>query len=103
MRDFARAVGQLAKTDKIDARVLARFGQTERPQLRELANEETQTLRALVSRRRQLTEMLAAEKARRHTATRSVSASVPANIEWLESLIREIEDELDGTIRSSPA
>ncbi len=103
VRDFARAVGQLAKTDKIDARVLARFGQAVRPQLRELADAETQTLRALVSRRRQLTEMLAAEKARRHTASRSVRASVAANIEWLESLIREIEDELDGTIRSSPA
>ena len=103
VRDFARATGRLAKTDVIDARSLARFGAAVRPQPRQLADEETQALRALVTRRRQLLEMLTAEKARRQTASRSVQRSLAANIDWLQQLIGELEDELNKTIRSSPS
>ena len=62
VRDFAKATGQLAKTDAIDAHVLARFAEVIRPELRPLPDEQTQALAALVTRRQQLIEMLTAEK-----------------------------------------
>jgi len=103
VRDFARATGRLAKTDAIDARILAQFAEAIRPELRLLPDEETRALRALVERRRQLLEMLTAEKNRRYRASRSVRRSLEANIDWLQGLISELDDELDSTIRSSPA
>ena len=68
VRDFARATGRLAKTDRLDAEVLARFGEAVRPEARPLANEQAQALEALVTRRRQLVEMLTAEKNGRASA-----------------------------------
>jgi transposase len=68
VRDFARATGRLAKTDRLDAQILARFGETVRPAPRPLATEQAQALEALVTRRRQLVEMLTAEKNRRTNA-----------------------------------
>ena len=68
VRDFARATGRLAKTDRLDAEVLARFGEAVRPAARPLADEQAQALEALVTRRRQLVEMLTAEKNRRARA-----------------------------------
>ncbi len=68
VRDFARATGRLAKTDRLDAEVLARFGEAVRPEARPLADEQAQALEALVTRRRQLVEMLTAEKNRRTNA-----------------------------------
>jgi transposase len=68
VRDFARATGRLAKTDRLDAQILARFGETVRPTPRPLATEQAQALEALVTRRRQLIEMLTAEKNRRSIA-----------------------------------
>jgi transposase len=68
VRDFARATGRLAKTDRLDAEVLALFGEAVRPEARPLANEQAQALEALVTRRRQLVEMLTAEKNRRTSA-----------------------------------
>src|SRR5258708_26027489 len=65
VRDFARATGKLAKTDRLDAEVLARFGEAVRPEARPLADAQAQALEALVTRRRQLIEMLTAEKNRR--------------------------------------
>jgi len=70
VRDFARAIGQLAKTDRLDAQILARFGEAIRPELRQMPDETTRGIRALVSRRRQLQEMLVAEQ------NRLVSAAV---------------------------
>ena len=64
VRDFARATGRLAKTDRLDAEVLAQFGEAVRPKARPLADEQAQALEALVTRRRQLVEMLTAEKNR---------------------------------------
>lgn len=103
VRDFARSTGRLAKTDAIDAQVLAQFGQAIRPALRRLPDAETQVLRALVTRRQQLQEMLTAEKVRRHRDALSVRQSLEANIDWLQALIRELDDELGHSIRSSPA
>jgi transposase len=103
VRDFARSTGQLAKTDALDARVLAQFGQAVRPELRLLPDEATQGLRALVTRRQQLREMLATERIRRHSASRSVRPSLEANIEWLRKLVDDLDDELKKTIQSSPA
>ena len=72
VREFARSKGQLAKTDSLDARILADFGQSVRPQLRPLPDEATRELRALVRRRQQLQEMLTAEKSRERLATPAV-------------------------------
>jgi transposase len=102
VRDFARSTGRLAKTDAIDAQVLAQFGQAIRPLLRRLPDAETQALRALVTRRQQLQEMLVAEKVRRYRAAPSVRQNLNANIDWLQGLIRELDNELDHSIRSSP-
>jgi transposase len=68
VRDFARATGRLAKTERLDAEVLAHFGEVVRPEARPLADEQAQALEALVTRRRQLVEMLTAEKNRRARA-----------------------------------
>jgi transposase len=76
VRDFARATGRLAKTDRLDAEVLARFGQAVRPEARPLANEQAQALEALVTRRRQLVEMLTAEKNRRARAPKILHRSI---------------------------
>ncbi len=72
VRDFAKAIGQLAKTDRIDALVLARFAEAVRPPLRPLPDELSLELRALVARRRQLIEMMVAEKNRLSAASRVV-------------------------------
>jgi transposase len=103
VRDFARSTGQLAKTDALDARVLAQFGQAVKPELRLLPDEATQALRSLVTRRHQIQEMLATERIRRHSASRSVRQSLDANIDWLRRLLADLDDELKETIRSSPA
>ena len=73
-RDFAKATGRLAKTDAIDAEVLAHFAQAIRPEVRELKDEQTQLLTALMSRRRQIIDMLTAEKNRLRVRTERLSA-----------------------------
>src|SRR5262249_24990276 len=103
VREFARATGRLAKTDKLDAEVLARFGQAIRPPLRALPDQASRALMALVARRRQIQVMLTAEKIRQHTAAAPrVRKSIDTNIEWLKKLLKDLDDELDTTIRSSP-
>ena len=90
VRDFARATGRLAKTDRLDAEVLARFGESVRPEARPLANEQAQALEALVTRRRQLVEMLTAEKNRRARAGPfSARVSIYANCAVALSMARE--------------
>jgi transposase len=102
-RDFARAIGRLAKTDAIDADVLAEFGEKIRPELRAVATEATQHIEAICTRRRQVVSMLAAEKNRIHTAPSSVRAVIKKHIQWLEKHIEELENDLDKQIRSTPA
>jgi transposase len=93
-RDFARATGQLAKTDAIDAQVLAHFGEALRPAATVFASQTERELQALISRRRQLVEMLSAEKNRRSTAQTNVEADVEAHIEWLQKRIKQLDGEI---------
>ena len=102
-RDFARAIGQLAKTDRIDAAVLAEFAEKIRPELRSIADDATQELEALCTRRRQLVTMLSAEKNRLHTAPKTVRSEIQRHIHWLEKEISQLEKDLDQRIRCSPA
>lgn len=102
VREFARATGRLAKTDAIDARVLAQFGEAIQPEIRPLPDAATQELGAVVTRRRQLIEMLTAEKNRLRTATRTVCADIQDHIRWLERRLSDLDDDLDQAIRSSP-
>jgi transposase len=101
-RDFARATGQLAKTDRIDARVLARFGAAIDPAARPLPSEETRELDQLVTRRRQVRDMLQAEKNRRDHARGTVKRRVQAHIAWLTDELSTVEDELRTRIEASP-
>jgi len=102
VRDFARATGRLAKTDALDAEVLARFGEAVRPQARPLADEQAQALEALVTRRRQLVEMLTAEKNRRANAPKVLHRSIDEHIRWLEKRLSGFDDELGELIRDTP-
>jgi transposase len=102
VRDFAKATGQLAKTDTIDAMVLARFAEAVRPTVRPLPDETLLELRGLIARRRQLTEMTVAERNRFTTASKSVRKRIEAHIRWLETELRRADKDLDQSIRQSP-
>jgi transposase len=102
VRDFARATGRLAKTDRLDAEVLVRFGEAVRPEARPLADEQAQALEALVTRRRQLVEMLTAEKNRRARAPKILHLSIDEHIRWLEKRLAGFDDELAELIRDTP-
>src|SRR5205823_283894 len=107
VRDFARATGQLAKTDRIDAQVLARFGEAIRPELRPLPDATTRAMRALVSRRRQLQDMLIAEQHRLvsaavHDAPQPLRDQLGEHIEWLRRQLADVDDELRRQLQTSP-
>lgn len=102
VRDVARATGQLAKTDRLDAQILARFAEAIRPPVRPVPDEQTQALAALVARRRQLIERLTAEKNRLRLAARPIQKRVPAHIAWLEKELAATHTDLTATIRKSP-
>jgi transposase len=102
VRDFAKALGRLAKTDAIDAEVLARFADAVRPEPRPLADEQAVQLEALLTRRRQLVEMVTAET-NRLSACRNpkVQRGIERHIEWLRKRIHDVDNELDGAVRGS--
>ena len=102
VRDFARATGRLAKTDALDAAVLAHFAEAVRPPLRPLSDAQTQTLRQLLTRRRQLVGMRVAEGQRLTRAGAAVRPGIEAHIAWLEQERSELEDELRQTLQRSP-
>lgn len=102
VRDFARAAGILAKTDTIDAFVLARFGEGVKPIPRPLPDGCEQELKALMSRRRQLIDMLTQEKNRLTRATERVRPQIQEHIQWLESQLKDLNKDLDEVVRSSP-
>jgi len=102
VRDFARASGILAKTDRIDAQVLARFGQAVAPEVRPLKDKETQALTALMTRRRQLGNMLVTEKNRLSGAPAPVHKDIKAHINWLQKRLKDLDDDLDAMLRDSP-
>jgi transposase len=94
-RDFAKASGKLAKTDRIDAAVLAHFGEAMQPAITVLASVNEQALQEAVTRRRQLVEMLTAEKNRRGSLRGKMRQNVDEHVEWLEKRIRELDDEIE--------
>ena len=102
VRDFARAMGQLAKTDRIDARVLALFAERVRPEVRALPDEDTQELKALLARRRQLLEMMVAEKNRLKMASTAVEKDIREHIEWLKRKLKSVDSDLERRIKASP-
>ena len=103
VRDFAKALGQLAKTDRIDAQVLALFGARVQPAPRPLPDEATQELEAVLTRRRQLLEMLHAERQRRPRARgRIVRRSLDTHIRWLERQVIDTDATLEAAIQASP-
>ena len=102
MRDFAKATGQLAKTDALDAQVLAQCAEVLRPAPRPLPEAQTQTLAALLTRRRQLVEMLTAEKNRLASAPTPVRTSLRTHITWLERELAHTDRALAAAIHESP-
>lgn len=102
VRSFAEATGQLAKTDQLDAQILAHFAEAIHPAPRALPDEQTQQMSALLARRRQLIEMLTAEKNRLHSALAQVRPRLQAHIAWLEDELAALDQELDQAVKDSP-
>ena len=102
VRDFAKSTGRLAKTDALDAHVLAHFAEAVRPEVRPLPDHDTQELNALTVRRSQLMTMLIAEKNRLGRATGAVSPRIQEHIDWLEMEIDDLDNELRETLLRSP-
>lgn len=102
IRDFARSVGLLAKTDAIDAQIIARFAEAVRPEFRPLKDLETQKLEDLNNRRRQIVEMISAEKNRLGMAPVWSQKDIRAHIAWLEKRLKKVNDDIDNLIKQSP-
>ena len=102
VRDFAKATGTLAKTDTLDAGVLAHFADAVRPEVRPLKDAETQVLNSLTARRHQVMTMLVSEKNRLGTAIGAVSPRIEAHIAWLEQELSDLDKGLRQTLRQSP-
>jgi len=102
VRDLAKAMGKLAKTDRIDAQILALFAERVRPAPRPLPDAQARELEGLLTRRRQVVEMLTAEKNRLGRSLPRVRVGVEAHITWLERELKELDEELGQTLRESP-
>jgi len=103
VRDFARATGALAKTDAIDARVLALFGLRVKPEVRPLPDKQAREMTGLLTRRRQLVEMIIAESNRLSRADEDIQPNIKDHIKWLEAALSGINTDLEHRIRSSPS
>ena len=101
VRNFARAKGQLAKTDQIDARVIADFARTIRPEVRPLATADQRLIKALVTRRRQLIDMQTAEKNRRTSINPELLPRLEKHLAWFKAELAEIEQELNDWINKN--
>ena len=102
VRDFAKATGKLAKTDALDAHVLAHFAEAIRPACRSLPDSETQSLNALVARRNQVITMMVAEKNRLRTSRPPVIQRIQLHIDWLKQELDGIDQELKEMLHNSP-
>jgi len=102
VRDFAKSTGQLAKTDAIDAHILALFAERVRPQVRPLPDEAARALDAILGRRRQIIGMITAENNRLGFALPAVHKGIKKHIRWLERQLSDLDSELDDLIRKSP-
>jgi transposase len=104
IRDFARATGRLAKTDPIDAAVIAHFAETVRPPVRPVASAEARVLGELVARRRQLLEMMTAERnRRRQLTTKRLIAGIDRILAALQAELSELEKDIGDAVRGTPA
>jgi len=101
VRNFARALGKLAKTDAIDALVIARFAQAVQPKVRPLKDDQTLELKALVTRRKQLNDMLVAEQNRLKGSHHRVKKSVTATISWLKNQIEDTDKDISDSISNN--
>jgi transposase len=102
VRDFARSTGRLAKTDKLDALILARYGEAIKPSVRSLPDGGTREIKAMLLRRRQLQEMLIAENNRLLSAGSKVRPKIKEHIDWLRQALAEVDRDLTDQVRSSP-
>ena len=102
VRDFARAVGQLAKTDVLDAQVLAHFAQLIHPTPRPLPDAQAQELAALLARRRQLIQMQTAERQRLDTALPRVRTQIQRHLAWLQAELTDLDQTLHDQVQASP-
>jgi transposase len=103
VRDFAKATGRLAKTDRLDADLLAHFGEALKPELRPLPDAQQRQLDSLMVRRRQLVDMLVAERNRLSSAAPAAQASLRRHIEWLQAELDDVEGEVQTLIHQTPA
>jgi transposase len=103
VRAFAKAVGQRAKTDPIDAAVIAHFAEATKPEPRPLPDEATRTLADLVARRRQIVEMIGAERQREKRATARIKKSIARLIKALEKELVSVNSDIDDAVHGSPA
>jgi transposase len=103
VRAFAKAIGQRAKTDPIDAGVIAHFAEATRPQVRPLPDADTQLLADLVQRRRQIIEMIGAESQRLKRAPASLKKSIARLLKALQKELTSVDTDIDGSVRGSPA
>lgn len=101
-REFARATGRLAKTDAIDAELLARFGEAVKPAVRPLPQQSEQELRELIARRRQIVGMITAEKNRLHKSSGQVRVGIKQHIDWLSKQMSDLDEGLCELIETSP-
>jgi transposase len=102
VRDFARATGQIAKTDKLDAKVLAHFAAAVRPAVRSLRTEQEEQLTALMTRRRQVIDMLTVEKNRLVTVRAKMRTDIEAHIHWLSNSLKELDQEIEEFVKGLP-
>lgn len=101
-RDFAKATGKLAKTDVIDARILALFGQRVRPEPRPIKDQDLRELTDILTRRRQLVDIHAAEKNRLHSTSKTVRKDIQEHLQWLEKRIKDSDATLRKLIENTP-
>lgn len=102
VRDFAKATGKLAKTDRIDAMVLAHFAEALRPEPRLLPDQDQKELASLMSRRCQIVEMIVMEKNRTHTTTKIVRDRILTHLNWLQTELKDVDKQLDDFIKRNP-
>ncbi len=101
VRAFARSTGKLAKTDKLDAKMLAHFAAAIRPEVRTMPSEEEEQLTGLLVRRRQLVDMLTVEKNRLHTVRPALRDDIQEHIAWLQAKLSKLDEEIDQFVRKT--
>lgn len=102
IRNFAKALGRMAKNDKIDASVIAHFAEAINPPVRPPSDEETRRIEELVTRRRQLVKMLTAEKNRLKRASATIRKDIEKHIKWLEGQLEKLERQIEEAVKSNP-